>query len=79
MNYKFSVKQRKNVLKRLYNEIKNSVAEIEAAEKADFNKCAFDVYATEIGLVLCEIKRFIKKIGRYARVKKVKTGFSDFP
>ena len=62
MNYKFSVKQRKNVLKRLYNEIKNSVAEIEAAEKADFNKCAFDVYATEIGLVLCEIKRFIKKL-----------------
>ena len=34
----FPVKQRRDALKRLYNEIKNSVSEIEAAEKADFNK-----------------------------------------
>ncbi len=77
MNY--PVKVRRDALKRLYKEIICSASEIEAAEKADFNKCAFDVYATEIGLVLREIKHFIKNIYSYARVKRVPTGIADFP
>lgn len=74
-----TVKQRKDALKRLYREIINSADEIEKAEKADFNKCAFDVYATETGLVLAEIKHLIKNLSEYARVKRVRTGLSDFP
>lgn len=48
------------------------------AFKADLNKCEFDVDATEMGLLLNEIKYMLRHIKRLARPKKVRTSLVNF-
>jgi aldehyde dehydrogenase (NAD+) len=52
--------------------------EITEALKKDLNKAPFEAYATEIGLVLEEIKYTIKHLSSWVRPKKVKTPVMHF-
>ena len=48
-----------NNLKLLKDSILNNLDDLVKAFKDDYNKCEFDVYSTEIGLVINEINYFI--------------------
>ncbi|MGL5695240.1 MAG: aldehyde dehydrogenase family protein, partial [Peptostreptococcaceae bacterium] len=50
---------------------------IESAIKLDFDKCEFEVYETEVGLTLSEIKKVRNKIKAWSRPKKVKTPLTN--
>ena len=73
------VRRRKELLKKLKQRIKAHEADIIAAEKADFNKCAFDVYATEIGVVYGEINGALKHLDLWAKPIKTRVSMSNFP
>jgi aldehyde dehydrogenase (NAD+) len=45
----------------------------------DFKKPAFETYETELAILYHEIKLAYKKIGSWARTKKVSSGLSNFP
>ena len=49
------------------------------AFKKDFNKCEYDVFTTEVGLVLEEIKYMKKHITKFFKPKKAKGGLTNFP
>ena len=51
-----------NKLKLLKDSILNNLDNLVEAFKEDYNKCEFDVYSTEVGLVINEINYFIKLI-----------------
>lgn len=46
---------------------------------ADFRKCAFEAYATEIGLVLAEIRFHRKRLRQWAKPERVPGGLVNFP
>lgn len=75
----FGVSERRARLKALGAEIRARSADIEDALKADFNKSGFESYATEIGLVLGEIRYMIKNLARMTRAKRVRTSLMNFP
>lgn len=66
-------------LKLLKQSILNNLDDLVKAFKEDYNKCEFDVYSTEIGLVINEINYFIKHLKKLSKVKKVKTSFINIP
>ncbi len=45
----------------------------------DFKKPAFETYETELAILYHEIKLAYKKIGSWARTKRVSSGLSNFP
>jgi len=45
----------------------------------DFNKQEFDVFTTEVGMVLEEIKFMKKHLGKFIRGKKARGGIANFP
>lgn len=49
------------------------------AFKADYNKCEFDVLATEMYLVLMECDYQIKHLKKLTKAKRVKTSIMNFP
>ncbi|MFA6713372.1 MAG: aldehyde dehydrogenase family protein, partial [Bacteroidales bacterium] len=53
--------------------------EIIEAFKRDYNKCEFDVYSTEIGMVLHELNYLINNIGRLSKPKRKCTSSINFP
>ncbi len=65
-------------LRKLKREIVKREADIEQALKADFGKCAFETYATEIGLVLSGINEFEKHLKAWARPKTVPKTMATF-
>lgn len=65
-------------LKVLRNAIIKYEPEIMEALKKDLNKSPFESYATEIGMVLEEIKYTIKHLSAWARPKRVKTPLVHF-
>lgn len=73
-----SVKNRKEALKRLYKNIKLYENEIIDALKKDLNKSATESYMCEIGMVLSEITFMLKHLGKYAKIKKVRTPIAQF-
>lgn len=66
------------MLKRLGAAIHHHEKEILDALKKDLNKAAFEAYATEIGIVLEELRFVIKNINRWAAPRRVKTPLVNF-
>ncbi|MHB8128383.1 MAG: aldehyde dehydrogenase [Mobilitalea sp.] len=65
-------------LTRLSESIKKHESEILDALKKDLNKAPFEAYATEIGIVLEEIRFISKHLRSWATPKKVKTPITNF-
>jgi aldehyde dehydrogenase (NAD+) len=53
--------------------------QFDEAFKADYNKCEFDVLATEMYLVIMECDYQIKHLKKLTRAKRVKTSIMNFP
>ncbi|QHW33535.1 aldehyde dehydrogenase [Paenibacillus rhizovicinus] len=68
-----SISLRKEALTRLRDTIRRHERDIMDALKADLNKSEFEAYATEIGIVLSEIRFVMKRLRAWARPEKVKT------
>lgn len=68
-----------NELKRLEWVLKKNTPALEKAIYSDFKKSAYENYITEIGLVLHDIKEAKYNLQRWAKKKKVRTNFSNFP
>lgn len=63
----------------LYRAVKKHENDIMAALKLDLNKAPFEVYATEIGMVLEEISFMLKHMKGLLRPKRVRTPLAQFP
>lgn len=74
-----SVTFRKNMLKRLYESIRQHEEEIEKALYLDLGKSETEAYMCEVGLTLSEISHLLKNISRYSKEKRVKTPLAQFP
>ena len=70
---------RKAMLQRLYNSIKDNEWRLANAMKEDMNKSEFEVYMTETGLVLDEIRFHLRHLSGWMREKKVPTPLAQFP
>lgn len=73
------VSERISKLKKLKKIIEEKEQEISAALFADFRKPEFETYLTETALILSELKYTIKKLKKWAKPKKVKSSFLNFP
>jgi len=73
------IKYRVAHLKKLYKAIKEYEQEIIDAIHDDFRKPEFEVYATEISLVLDDIKYILKRLPGLARKKRVKSNLASWP
>ena len=73
-----SIAFRKQMLKKLYNVVKNSEQDIAVALKSDLGKSEYESYMCEIGLVLSEITYMIKNLKRLSAPKRVKTPLAQF-
>ncbi|MDF2589246.1 MAG: aldehyde dehydrogenase [Anaerocolumna sp.] len=73
-----SLSFRMNALKKLRKVIINNEQKILDALKKDLNKSEFESYMTEIGMVLDEIKTFLKYTPSWAKDQKVKTPLAQF-
>ena len=58
-------------LKKLKYALEQNDSAIQKALYADFGKCAYEAYATEIALALSETKDFIRHLKRWAKPKRV--------
>ena len=74
----FSVKFRIDMLKKLYNAIKNNEEEINKALKADLGKSDFEGFMCEVGLCLGEISYMIRHTKKFAKRKLVYTPLPQF-
>ncbi|QHT64074.1 aldehyde dehydrogenase [Paenibacillus lycopersici] len=68
-----AVALRREALIRLRDSIRRHERAITDALKADLNKSEFEAYATEIGIVLSEIRFVLKHLRAWARPEKAKT------
>ena len=73
-----NVEYRINMLKKLYQSIKNHEQDILDALKNDLGKDGFEAYMCEIGLTLTEISHMINHVRSYAKEKTVKTPLAQF-
>lgn len=73
------IKFRISQLKKLYNALKEHEADLAEAVHADFRKPEFETYATEIALVLDDIKYILKRLPRLMRKKKVRSNLASWP
>lgn len=71
-------KNRVEVLKKLYQNIKLMMPEISEALKIDLNKSEMESYMSEIGMVLSEINHMIKHCRRYSKPKREHTPIAHF-
>ena len=74
----FDWKKRKEILKKLYDNIIKMQDEIFEALKKDLNKSEVESYMSEVGLVLNEITFMIKHLKKFTKTKKVRTSLSQF-
>lgn len=70
---------RMDCLKRLRQAIKESEAEILEALELDLGKAPFEAYATEVGMVLAEIRFALSHLKSWARPKSRRTPLMHFP
>ncbi|KAI4453893.1 aldehyde dehydrogenase [Holotrichia oblita] len=75
----FPVEERVDALKRLYCEIKNRCGDIQKALFADYNKNSFDAYATEVGVVLSELRHTIRNLKKWTRKIAKHLSIINFP
>lgn len=72
------VSARVDALKRLQANIRAAEKDLQAAMKQDLNKCGFESYMAEIGMVLDEVGHAIKKLPGWAKPKRARTPMSQF-
>ncbi len=70
---------RKEKLNALRNAVKKYEEEINAALYADLKKSKEEIWASETGLLLGEIKYAVKNLHKWMKPKKVSTGLVTFP
>ena len=70
---------RADCLRKLDGWIRGHDTEIMAALKTDLNKAPFEAYATEVGVVLDELKFTLRHISGWNRPKYVVTNLKNFP
>lgn len=70
---------RKAALRKLYEAVVQKEAVIFEALKKDLNKCDFEAYMSEVGIVREECRHAIRHIGGWARRKRVSSPLSQFP
>ncbi len=73
-----NVSYRKYHLVRLGQSIKRHEQDIYDALKKDLNKAPFEAYATEVGMVLDELRHVLKHINSWAAPKRVPTPLVSF-
>ncbi len=73
------IKVRLEYLDKLEQSIKEHEVDILDALQRDLNKAPFEAYATEIGIVLEEIRFVRKHLREWARPKAVRTPITNFP
>ena len=74
-----NINHRLGFLKRLEKSILEHEKDIMDALSKDLNKAPFEAYATEIGMVLEEIRFVTKKLRIWAKPKQVITPITNFP
>jgi aldehyde dehydrogenase (NAD+) len=72
------VDYRMDALKKLHKAINMHESDIMEALKKDLSKAPFEAYATEIGIVLEEIRFMIKNLPKWTRMKRVPTPITQF-
>jgi aldehyde dehydrogenase (NAD+) len=70
---------REQMLRRFMQAIQNEEANITQALAADFGKPALETYATEIGILLTEIRFTLRNLKKWIKPKRVKASFFNFP
>ncbi|MBC3541803.1 aldehyde dehydrogenase [Rufibacter sediminis] len=70
---------RRQILRRLQEAIEKEEAAIIAALAQDFGKPPFETYATEIAILLSEIKFLLRHLPQWVKLRKVKSSFLNFP
>ena len=72
------VQARLEALRRFQVNIRAQEKQLQAAMKQDLNKCGFESYMAEIGMVLDEVGYAIKKLPGWAKPKRVPTPLAQF-
>lgn len=70
---------RKNALKRLYKALKAEESELLCALTLDLGKSQTEGFATEVGIVLSELRNAISNVHKWASKKRVHTALLHFP
>lgn len=70
---------RLQALRKLQRWLRDNDEKVMAALKADLNKARFEAYATEVGIVLEEVRHALRHLRRWARDKRVSTPVTQFP
>ena len=70
---------RVNQLKSLLNGILENEDDINQALYQDLNKSSYEAYLTEVGIVIGEIKYFLKHLKGWMGKKRVKTSIGQMP
>ena len=73
------VEYRVEMLKKLYDTIKENKKEIAIALQQDLGKSEFESFMCETGMVLTEITYMIKNVAKLSAKKKVATPLAQFP
>jgi aldehyde dehydrogenase (NAD+) len=74
-----NIERRMEFLRRLEQSIRCHEKDIMEALKKDLNKAPFEAYATEIGMVLEEIRFVRNHLKGWAKPKQVRTPITNFP
>lgn len=74
----FDLNFRRSMLKKLRDSINAHEADISRALFADLGKSSFESYMCETGLALTEISHMLKKLGRYAKKRRVASPIAQF-
>jgi aldehyde dehydrogenase (NAD+) len=75
MKYEF----RLAMLRKLQKALQNNESLLNNAMKSDMNKCPSEVYMTEIGMVLEELRFHIRHLSKWMKEKRVPTPLAQFP
>ncbi len=73
------IDNRKKILVKLKNIIKENEENILNALKKDLNKSHYEGYLTEIGVVYEEINLLLKNVSKWSKREKVKSSLTTFP
>ncbi len=74
-----SIEYRKAALIKIRTLLYEHREEINAAFKADYNKCEMDVTSTEFYIVIDEINFLLKHLKKLTKIKKVRPSIANFP
>ena len=74
----FDVFFRLEQLKKLKQSVLDCAQDLVVAFKTDYNKCEFDVYSTEVGIVIKELDYFLKNLKKLAKPKRVSTSMVNY-